>query len=81
MRGDIADLRTRSIGELWQADHLSLGRLAARIGVSKARADHLNPWLQGTPPAGVVLRVGRSPFDGGYLFDCRYPSQFLPRSR
>jgi len=38
MREEVADVRTRIVGEIWQREELSLGKLAARIGVSKTRA-------------------------------------------
>ncbi len=36
-----AELRTRIVGRVWDAESLSLAGLADRIGVSKARADQL----------------------------------------
>jgi hypothetical protein len=36
-----AELRTRIVGRVWDAESLSLAALADRIGVSKARADQL----------------------------------------
>lgn len=36
-----AELRTRIVGRVWDAERLSLAALADRIGVSKARADQL----------------------------------------
>ncbi len=41
MREEVADIRTRIVGEIWQREELSLGKLAARIGVSKTRAAEL----------------------------------------
>ena len=41
MRGVMANLRTRSVGELWEREQLSLAKLAERLGVSKARADEM----------------------------------------
>ena len=38
---EIAELRTRAVGEIWERDKLSLSKLADRIGVSKARADEI----------------------------------------
>jgi hypothetical protein len=41
MRGEIADLRTRIVGEIWERERLSLAGLADRIAVSKTRADEI----------------------------------------
>jgi hypothetical protein len=36
-----AELRTRIIGHVWEAERLSLAALAERVGISKSRADQL----------------------------------------
>jgi hypothetical protein len=35
------ELRTQAVGRIWEAEELSLAKLAERIGVSKGRADQL----------------------------------------
>jgi hypothetical protein len=39
--GDAAKLRARMAHRIWRAEGMSLAKLAARIGISKARADQL----------------------------------------